>query len=311
MYKPCFFYNIALDMLSSQHIKDTALKLGFDACGIAASELLSDEMTQYRKWLNKGYNAGMTYMHNYPDIRENPSLLIDNAKTVIVTLSNYYPAELQESTAPQVAKYAYGRDYHKVLLKQHKALLKSIQEEQACNGRIFVDSAPVLERAWAVRAGLGWIGKSSMLISPTIGVHTLISGIVLDIEMDIHDSPIDKGCGTCTRCIEACPSKAIVAPRVVDANKCLSYLTIEHRGPFSEKTELHNSVFGCDRCIDACPFSKKKAHQITDFTPKAPLLHMNQQEWKGMNEEQFNDTFNGTPVKRAKFEGIQRNLNHI
>ena len=298
-------------MLSSSDIKELALKLDFDACGLAAAEPLEEEMTHYTHWLENGYNAGMQYMHNYPEIRKDTTLLIENAKTIIVTLSNYYPATLQDSSAPQVAKYAYGRDYHKVLLKKHKALLAAIQEKQKCKGRIFVDSAPVFERAWAVKAGLGWIGKSSMLISPTVGVHTLISGIVLDTVVDTYDSPMERNCGKCTRCIEACPSQAIIAPRMVDANKCLSYQTIEHRGPYTEKTELFNAVFGCDKCIDACPFSRTKPHQIADFTPKESLLHMNTADWKDMNEELFNITFNGTPVKRAKFEGIKRNLEHL
>lgn len=298
-------------MLSSQHIKDTALALGFDACGMTPAVELTDDMHHYAKWLKNGYNAGMGYMHNYPDIRENPDLLITGAKTVIVTLTNYYPTTLQDASAPQVAKYAYGRDYHKVLLRQHKALLAAIQKEHECNGRIFVDSAPVLERAWAQRAGLGWIGKSSMLISPTVGVHTLISGIVLDVEIDKYDNPMDRNCGKCTQCIDACPSQAIVSPKIIDANKCLSYLTIEHRGPFANHPDLSNAVFGCDKCIDACPFSKRIPHQIEDFNPKSNFLDMTKKDWLSMKEENFNFTFNGTPVKRAKFDGICRNLKYI
>jgi epoxyqueuosine reductase len=298
-------------MTRSQHIKKTALNLGFDACGMARSEPLHKEMAHYKQWLNKGYNAGMNYMHNYPEIRTNPELLIDNAKTVIVTLTNYYPSDLQNPNAPQVAKYAYGRDYHKVLLKKHQQLLQEIQKKYTCKGRIFIDSAPVLERSWAVRAGLGWIGKSSMLISPTIGVHTLISGIVIDLEVDNYDSPLQRDCGKCSKCIEACPTQAIVAPKEVDANKCLSYLTIEHRGPFGKDTHLHHNVFGCDRCIDACPFNKKIPHHLEDLKPKAKLLSMNKDDWALMDEKTYNLTFNGTPVKRAKFEGISRNLNTI
>lgn len=298
-------------MSLSQHIKDTALNLGFDACGMARSESLHKEMEHYKQWLKKGYNAGMSYMHNYPDIRTNPELLIDNAKTVIVTLTNYYPSDLQNTDAPQVAKYAYGRDYHKVLLKKHKQLLLEIQEQHPCNGRIFVDSAPVLERAWAVKAGLGWIGKSSMLLSPTIGVHTLISGIVIDIEVDKYDSPLERDCGKCKKCIEACPTQAIIAPKVIDANKCLSYLTIEHKGPFGKETHLHNNIFGCDRCIDVCPFNKTTPHHLEDLKPKTNLLTMNSNDWALMDEKKYNLSFNGTPVKRAKFEGICRNLDTI
>lgn len=298
-------------MSLSQEIKNIALEIGFDACGIAESEALDQDIERYKQWLEKGYNAGMTYMHNYPDIRHQPSLLIDNAKSIIVTLSNYYPNVLQRSDAPQVAKYAYGRDYHKVLLKKHKQLLEKIQEHTPCNGRIFVDSAPVLERSWAVKAGLGWIGKSSMLISPTVGVHTLISGVVLDIAMDDYDMPIARDCGKCTKCIDKCPTGAIIEPRVVDANKCLSYLTIEHRGPFKETPALNNSVFGCDICIDVCPFNKKIGHRIADFNPKESMLALGKEEWHNMDKELFNTIFNGTPVKRAKFEGIKRNLNNI
>jgi len=298
-------------MTLSQHIKDSAAKLGFDACGMARSQSLPDEMEHYKRWLDKGYNAGMSYMHNYPDIRNNPELLIENAKTVIVTLSNYYPQQDQDPDIPQIAKYAYGRDYHKVLLKKHKLLLHDIQEKQACNGRIFVDSAPVLERSWAVKAGLGWIGKSSMLISPSVGVHTLISGIVLDIEVERYDSPLARDCGKCTRCIDACPNHAIVAPKVVDANKCISYLTIEHRGPFTGIKSLDHNIFGCDRCIDVCPFNKKTPHRVEEFTPKEIILSLDKDSWMKMDEKSFNLTFNGTPVKRAKYEGIRRNLKHI
>ena len=298
-------------MSLTQHIKEAAATLGFDACGIARSEPLHEEMEAYKRWLSNGFNAGMKYMHNYPEIRTNPELLIENAKTVIVTLTNYYPSQIQNIQAPQVAKYAYGKDYHKVLLKKHKQLLEAIQEKQECKGRIFVDSAPVLERTWAVKAGLGWIGKSSMLISPTVGVHTLISGIVIDVEADNHDQALNSNCGKCTKCIDACPSKAIISPRVIDANKCLSYLTIEHRGPFDKSTDLHHQVFGCDHCIDACPFSKKTPHNIKEFIPNSSLLEMNREDWESMTEDSFNSKFNGTAVKRAKFEGIQRNLNNI
>lgn len=298
-------------MSLSQHIKEAATTLGFDACGIARSEPLHEQMEAYKQWLSKEYNAGMKYMYNYPEIRTDPQLLINNAKTVIVTLTNYYPSQVQNEQAPQVAKYAYGRDYHKVLLKKHKQLLEAIQEKQECKGRVFVDSAPVLERAWAVKAGLGWIGKSSMLISPTIGVHTLISGIVIDVKVDNYDEVLEKDCGKCTKCIDVCPTGAIVSPKVVDANKCLSYLTIEHRGDFDKSIDLHQQVFGCDHCIDACPFSKKKPHNIKEFTPKASVLEMSREDWRLMNESSFNSNFNGTPVKRAKFEGIQRNLNNL
>lgn len=297
--------------IKAQYIKECAAEIGFDDCGIARSETLPVEMLRYEKWLAKGYNAEMHYMHNHKAIRNNPELLIENAKSVIVTLSNYYPRALQNSEAPQVAKYAYGRDYHKVLLQKHKALLTKINEQLDCKGRIFVDSAPVMERTWAVKAGLGWIGKSSNLISPKLGTHTLISGIVIDEEIDIYDSPIKEKCGSCTRCIDACPTGAIGDEKIVDANKCLSYLTIEHRGDFNKDTQLHNNVFGCDKCIDACPFSKRIAHQIEDFHPRNKVLSMNSNDWADMNEDEFNAAFNGTPVKRAKYAGIQRNLKNL
>lgn len=298
-------------MLSSLNIKEQAISIGFDACGIAQATELAKEMKYYKEWLHKGYNAGMSYMHNYPNIRQDPKLLIEGAKTVIITLSNYYPSVLQDPEVPQIAKYAYGRDYHKVLLKKHRLLLSAIQKMHACNGRIFVDSAPVLERSWAVKAGLGWIGKSSMLISPTIGVHTLISGIVIDVDIDTYDHPMDRDCGKCTQCIDTCPTGAIVEPRIVDARKCISYLSIEHRGPFHDNTKLHNSIFGCDKCIDICPFNKRLSHQENDFSPKEDFLTMDYDSWNSMNEEAFNSTFNGTAVKRTKYVGIKRNLKHL
>ncbi len=298
-------------MLTAQSIKKHAANLGFDACGIAKVRKLSSEIKHYQQWLDSGHNAGMGYMHNYPDIRENPQLLLENAQSIIITLNNYYPTTLQRSDAPQVAKYAYGKDYHKVLLKKHKALLACIGEHAGCKGRIFVDSAPVLERAWAVEAGLGWIGKSSMLISPTLGTHTLISGMVIDVEVDAYDRPINESCGSCTRCVDHCPTGAITSVRTVNAGSCLSYLSIEHRGKFEEGTHLHNSVFGCDRCVDICPFSKKKAHAQTDFFPKKDWLSMTREDWSQMNKETFNLFFSSTALKRTKFEGIKRNLAHL
>ncbi len=292
----------------SEHIKDLALKVGFDACGLAKATLLSQEMNVYKQWLANAYAAEMHYAHNHLPIREDINHLHENTKTVLVTLTNYYPERLQGSNFPQIAKYAYGRDYHKVLLKMQQTLLEEINKKVVCKGRIFVDSAPVMERTWAYRAGLGFIGKSGMLISPKIGVHTLISGIALDVEMDVYDKPIKRSCGRCSLCIDNCPVKAIVEPGVIDSRKCLSYLTIEHRGNFEPDTKLHNRIFGCDGCIDVCPYNKARVLKLKDFTPQFERLTISKDDWNSINEEQFNHLFNGTPVKRAKLEGIKRNL---
>ncbi len=307
-----FFYTfVNMQIALSNVIKERAKTIGFDACGLAKACLLSHEMTNFDNWLQEGYEGEMEYMHNYRHIRKNPDLLQKGAKTVLVCLSNYYPQQLQAKDLPQIAKYAYGRDYHKVLLKMQKRLLNSIREKVNCEGRIFVDSAPVMERSWAVKAGLGWIGKSGMLISPTVGVHTLISGMVLNIEVDNYDQPMQRSCGKCSRCIDFCPGKAIIEPGVIDANKCLSYLSIEHRGLFPENTSLQNNIFGCDVCIDVCPFNKKTPHQITDFIPPKQRIELNTAEWEKLQEEEFNALFNGTPVKRTKYKGIKRNLKSL
>ena len=295
----------------SQYIKELAANIGFDACGLARADILNDEMEMYKRWLESGYEAEMNYAHNYLDIRENIQLLQDNTKTVLVTLSNYYPQKLQNSSLPRIAKYAYGRDYHKVLLRMHQLLLKLINDKIECNGRIFVDSAPVLERSWAQRAGLGFIGKNGMLISPTIGVHTLISGIALDIEMEQYDEPMHRSCGRCGLCIDNCPANAIVKPKVIDSNKCLSYLTIEHRGDFKTGTSLGNRIFGCDACIDICPYNKKQANSLSDFAFVDARMTLTLEDWRNLSEEQFNSLFNGTSVKRAKYSGIMRNLKNL
>ena len=295
----------------SQYIKELARNIGFDACGLARADILNDEMEMYKRWLESGYEAEMNYAHNYLDIRENIQLLQNNTKTVLVTLSNYYPQKLQDSRLPQIAKYAYGRDYHKVLLKMHQLLLKLINDKFECNGRVFVDSAPVLERSWAQKAGLGFIGKNGMLISPSIGVHTLISGIALDIEMDEYDEPIQRSCGRCGLCIDNCPTGAIVKPKIIDSNKCLSYLSIEYRGDFKAGTMLGNRIFGCDTCIDICPYNKKKSNSLSDFTPVDDRLILTLEDWRNLTEEQFNSLFNGTAVKRAKYSGIVRNLKNL
>jgi len=295
----------------SQYIKESAAEIGFDACGLAKAEPLGEEMTRFNSWLEKGYQAEMAYMSRHRSIRQNPEELQTGAKTVLVTLSNYYPQQVQAPDLPQIAKYAYGRDYHKVLLKMHKALLEKINSQQECQGRIFVDSAPVMERTWAVKAGLGFIGKNGMLIHPKIGLHTLISGIMLDIEVDSYDSVIERDCGRCRRCIDHCPNAAILDNKMVDANKCLSNLSIEHRGDFPEGIDLKNRLFGCDTCIDVCPYNKKKAHQIKDFIPPPKRLELSHKDWEELSEDEFKLLFSGTALKRAKFSGIKRNLNHI
>ncbi len=297
-------------------IKSKAKSLGLLDCAILPVQFLDEEKSPLQNWLSAGMHGEMKYMERNFDKRLNPSLLFENAKSIIVVLQNYYPSETQkDKEAPIVSKYAFGTDYHFVLKDKLKTLLKFIQEIQPCNGRPFVDSAPVLERAWAKRAGLGWIGKNSNLISVEHGSFFFIGEIILDIELPF-DSPkiVADHCGKCTRCIDACPTKAIVANKVIDARKCISYQTIELRGELDEnlKGKFENRVFGCDICQDVCPWNlKSEPNNEPSFSPRQKFLDLTKSDWQRMDKPLFNELFRNSAVKRTGFKGLQRNLNFL
>ncbi len=301
----------------SNSIKAKAKSLGLLECIIIPADSLSAEKEQFQNWLDNEMHGEMSYMARNIEKRLDPRLLYENAKTIIVVLQNYFPKETQkDSTAPVLSKYAYGTDYHFVMKDKLKELLQFIQQEfPNCNGRPFVDSAPVLERAWAKKAGLGWIGKNSILISQKHGSFFFIGELILDIELPYDDVKlVDNHCGNCTRCIEACPTKAIVAERVVDARKCISYQTIELKGNLNEslKGRFENRVFGCDICQDVCPWnSKSEPHNEPGFEPNQKLLQLKKEDWHKMEKSLFNELFKNSAVKRTGFKGLKRNLEFI
>ena len=292
-------------------IKSEATELGFVACGISRAGLLDEEQQHFDNWLQAGMNAGMAYMHNYRDKRLNPCLLVNNAKSVICLLMNYKPAEKQNTNAPKIARYTYGNDYHIIIWNKLEQLLGFIkQQTPEVSGRGFTDSAPVLERAWAVRAGLGWIGKNSTLISPKYGSFTFLAELIVDIELE-YDAPYgSNGCGACNRCMANCPTGAICAPKVVDARKCISYQTIENKDEITE--DKHGWLFGCDICLQVCPWNKRTP--VTgniELKPITEVLDMTVNDWQNITENDFNRIFKNSPVKRSKFAGIKRNLSYL
>jgi epoxyqueuosine reductase len=296
-------------------IKAEAARLGFSGCGISKAEFLPEDARRLRQWLDSNYQAGMSYMENHFGKRTDPSKLVEGAKSVISVILNYYStARSTDPEAPVISKYAYGRDYHDVIRKKLNDLLRFMQDSMnPVSGRGFVDSAPVLDRAWAARSGLGWIGKNSNLISPEAGSFFFIGTLIVDIPLQ-YDKPITDFCGDCNRCIRACPTDAILPGRTVDANKCISYLTIENRGEISHEFagKFQNRAFGCDICQDVCPWNRKSSeNNEEDFKPLTGLLEMSRQEWYAMDEEKYKETFAHSPVKRAKFAGLKRNLEFI
>jgi len=298
----------------SAFIKQEAKRLGFEYCGISKAEFLEEEAPRFEKWLHQGMNGQMDYMANYQDMRLDPRLLVPGAKSVVSLLFNYYPNEKQNEGSPKVSKYAYGRDYHYVIKDKLKEFLASLNEHIGeVHGRAFVDSAPVLERAWAAKSGLGWIGKNAQLIRPGKGSFFFLAELIIDLELE-HDGPIKDYCGSCTRCIDACPTQAIVGPNVVDGSRCISYFTIELEDaiPIEMKGKMDNWMFGCDVCQDVCPWNRfSKPHTEQKMQPNPDLLEMNKKDWEEITEEVFKKTFSGSPLQRAGFKGIQRNLAFI
>ena len=301
----------------SNAIKEKAKSLGLLECAIIPASFLEDEKEHFQNWLDNDMHGEMGYMARNIEKRLDPRLLYENAKTIIVVLQNYFPKNTQQnSTAPVLSKYAYGTDYHFVMKDKLKELLKFIQQEiPNCNGRPFVDSAPVLERTWAKKAGLGWIGKNSILISQKHGSFFFIGELILDIELPYDDVKLVRNhCGNCTKCIDACPTKAIVSERVVDARKCISYQTIELRGDLDESLngQFENRVFGCDICQDVCPWNlKSEPHNEPNFEPHQKLLKLTKDDWHKMEKPLFNELFKNSAVKRTGFKGLKRNLEFI
>ncbi|MDA3781062.1 MAG: tRNA epoxyqueuosine(34) reductase QueG, partial [Bacteroidales bacterium] len=288
-------------------IKQKALEIGFSDVGISKVEFLKTDSENLKTWLKNDMNADMSYMANHFDKRVNPAKLVENAKSVISVLYNYYPSKIQIENTYKISKYAYGQDYHHVVKDKLKTLLEFIKSELGnVNGRAFVDSAPVLDRAWATKSGLGWIGKNSNLINKKFGSFVFIGELILDIEFD-YDKPIKNYCGNCTKCIDACPTNAIVEAYVINSNKCISYLTIEKKGEISRETEgrWENNIFGCDICQDVCPWNLKLDGNTEKlFTPKSELLNFTQAGWASLSKEKFNTLFKKSAIKRTKYNGL-------
>ncbi|MCG9791512.1 tRNA epoxyqueuosine(34) reductase QueG [Flavobacterium algicola] len=299
---------------NTQFIKSEATRLGFLACGISKSGFLEEEAPRLENWLNKNYNGQMSYMENHFDKRLDTTKLVEDSKSVISLLLNYYPENNQVSDAYKVSKYAYGTDYHYVIKDKLNELLFSIQSQIGnINGRAFVDSAPVLDRAWAAKSGLGWVGKSGNLITQKVGSFYFIAELIIDLELD-YDYATSDHCGSCTACLDACPTQAIVAPYVVDGSKCISYFTIELKDsiPIEMKGKFDDWAFGCDICQDVCPWNRfSKAHNEPLFDPNPKLLSMKKKEWEEITEETFNVIFKNSPIKRAKFNGLKRNITFL
>lgn len=305
-------------MKNTQHrtsiIKQKAISLGFLSCGISRAEFLEQEAPRLESWLNKNLHGQMSYMENHFDKRLNPTLLVDGAKSVISLLLNYYPSEMQNQDSFKISKYAYGEDYHFVIKDKLKQLLQFIQEEIGeVNGRVFVDSAPVLDKAWAAKSGLGWIGKNANLLTQKVGSFYFIAELIIDLELD-YDAPTTDHCGSCTACLDACPTEAIIAPYVVDGSKCISYFTIELKDnlPQEMKGKFDDWMFGCDVCQDVCPWNRfSKPHQEPLFQPKSELLNFSKKDWQELTKETFNKVFKNSAVKRTKFEGLMRNVEFL
>ena len=301
----------------AQLLKSTAKRLGFDFCGIAKAEFLEEEAPRLEEWLNRNYQGKMAYLANHFDKRLDPTKLVDDAKTVVSLIFNYYP-EKQLPHQPEdikLAKYAYGADYHDVIRAKLTEFLEVLREEIGeISGRSFVDSAPVMERQWAQKAGLGWIGKNSLLLNRGMGSFFFLAELVIDLEAT-PDLPLAKDyCGTCTACIDACPTDAIVQPEVIDASKCISYLTIELKEAIPDEFagKMENWAFGCDICQDVCPWNRfSKPNKEPAFQPNPELADFTNREWMEMTEETFSQVFSKSAVKRTKFSGIKRNVDFL
>jgi epoxyqueuosine reductase len=298
----------------TQFIKSEAKRLGFLSCGISKAGFLEEEAPRLESWLKKNQNGQMSFMESHFDKRLNPTLLVEDAKSVVSLLLNYYPEQKQNDDSYKISKYAYGADYHYVIKDKLKELLFSIQETIGeVSGRAFVDSAPVLDKAWAAKSGLGWVGKNSNLLTQKVGSFYFIAELIIDLDLD-YDYTATDHCGTCTACIDACPTQAIVGPYVVDGSKCISYFTIELKEniPQEMKGKFEDWVFGCDICQDVCPWNKfSKPHNVPLFNPNIDVLSMTRKEWDEVTEETFRVVFKDSPLRRTKFGGLKRNIDFL
>ncbi|MEO6613000.1 MAG: tRNA epoxyqueuosine(34) reductase QueG [Chitinophagaceae bacterium] len=297
-------------------IKKTATELGFDYCGIARAQKLDEDARKLENWLRNGMQGTMSYMENYFDMRVDPAKLVPGARSVISLLKNYYPDRQQLPGAPKVSKYAYGKDYHDVIREQLNQFINLLKENIGdIHGRGFIDSAPVLERSWAQRSGTGWIGKNGNLINKQTGSFYFIATLITDLALEYDDPFVKDYCGTCTKCIDACPTNAILPGKVVDGSKCISYFTIELKElmiPETMKGKFDNWMFGCDTCQDVCPWNRfSQPHREVAFEPLPEILNLSTKEWEEMSEDTFRKVFTNSPLSRAKFRGIRRNLKFI
>ncbi|MEL7002738.1 MAG: tRNA epoxyqueuosine(34) reductase QueG [Bacteroidota bacterium] len=297
---------------NTAYIKNTASELGFMFCGISKAEFLEEEAPRLENWLNEHMHGQMHYMANHFDKRLDPTLLVPGAKSVISLAYNYFPEEdIASDDSYKVAKYAYGKDYHFVIKDKLKVFMQAIQDHIGeVDGRVFVDSAPVLERVWAQKSGLGWIGKNSLLLNKQQGSFFFLAELIIDLELE-YDGPVKDYCGTCTACMDACPTEAIPAPYVVDGSKCISYLTIELKDeiPREFKGDMEGWIFGCDICQDVCPWNRfSTPHKEPSFMPHEGLKELSKSNWEEMTREVFNELFKKSPLKRAKYEGLKKNI---
>jgi epoxyqueuosine reductase len=295
-------------------IKSEAKRLGFISCGISKAQFLEEEAPRLEKWLKNNMQGKMHYMENHFDKRLDPTKLVEDSKSVISLLLNYYPSKTQNENSFKLSKYAYGTDYHFVIKDKLKSLLNFIQEEIGeVHGRAFVDSAPVLDKAWAAKSGLGWIGKHSNLLTQQVGSFYFIAELIIDLDLE-YDLPTTDHCGTCTKCIDACPTQAITEPYVVDGSKCISYFTIElkEKIPLEFKGQFDDWMFGCDICQDVCPWNRfSKSHSEPLFNPHPELLSMTKKDWEEITEDVFKKIFKDSAVKRTKFDGLKRNIEFL
>ncbi|QIE60141.1 tRNA epoxyqueuosine(34) reductase QueG [Rasiella rasia] len=298
----------------TQSIKSEAKRLGFLSCGISKAQFLEAEAPRLEKWLNQNMQGEMSYMENHFDKRLDPTKLVEGSKSVISLILNYFPSETQVEDTYKISKYAYGTDYHFVIKDKLKELLYFITSEIGdVHGRAFVDSAPVLDKAWAAKAGLGWMGKHSNLLTKQVGSFYFIAELIVDLDLE-YDTPVTDHCGACTACIDACPTQAIVQPYVVDGSKCISYATIELKEqiPSSFANSMEDWMFGCDVCQDVCPWNRfSKSHREPLFNAKPELLSKSKKDWEEITEEVFREIFRKSPVKRTKFEGLKRNIQFL
>ena len=297
----------------SQLIKTEAKKLGFLSCGISKAEFLEDEAPRLERWLKEGKHGKMAYMENHFDKRLDPRLLVPDAKSIISLLLNYYSPLDQLDGSPKISKYAYGKDYHHVIKDKLKQLFQIINNKIGeVSGRVFVDSAPVMEKSWAVRSGLGWQGKNTNLISKKAGSFFFIAELIVDLELE-YDTPVTDHCGTCTACIDACPTEALT-PYHIDASKCISYLTIELKDqiPTTFKSKMDDWAFGCDVCQDVCPWNRfSKQHNEPLFSPNSEVINYTQKNWEEITQETFNIIFKNSAIKRTGFNGFKRNISFL